>query len=288
MSHKYGFSVQDWEAAKGEMRRAMVDRAKTGGFITYTELCEQVETLPLDPHSHAVAAMLGEIATAEDAAGRGIITAIVVYKSAGLEPGPGFFHIAKELGRDTSDRERFWLEELAAVHRGWSGPWATELSEGVDGRCAQEVRLAQETVEAGGYFEPKDAQDERERTFREIVQRRGQSEFRRLLLDAYLGHCAITSCDAPAALEAAHIVQYVGPKSNHASNGLLLRADVHTLYDLELIGIDPDSLEVGLAASLSGTCYEELRRTVLTVPSDAGLRPNRDALRKRWAAFQGQ
>ena len=120
MSDKYGFSVQDWEAAKGEMRRAMVERAKIRDFITYTELCEQVETLHLDPHSHAVAAMLGEIATAEDAAGRGIITAIVVYKSAGLEPGPGFFHIAKELGRDTSDRERFWVEELAAVHNGWS------------------------------------------------------------------------------------------------------------------------------------------------------------------------
>jgi putative restriction endonuclease len=39
-------------------------------------------------------------------------------------------------------------------------------------------------------------------------------------------------------------MQYRGMKDNDPSNGLLLRTDIHTLYDLNLLGIEPDSLKV--------------------------------------------
>ena len=50
----------------------------------------------------------------------------------------------------------------------------------------------------------------------------------------YEGKCAVTGCDVPDVLQAAHIFPYMGPETNHPSNGLL-RADIHTLFDLGLI-----------------------------------------------------
>jgi putative restriction endonuclease len=41
---------------------------------------------------------------------------------------------------------------------------------------------------------------------------------------------------------AAHIAPFRGPKDNHPANGLLLRADLHTLFDVELLAIDPTTL----------------------------------------------
>ena len=121
MTTKYGFNIDDWNAAKEEMRQAMIERAKLRGMIPYSDLCKQVTAVTLEPHSYALAAMLGEISADEDAADRGMLTVIVVHKVDNMEPGPGFFELAKELGRDTSDILRCWIEELKTVHRVWSG-----------------------------------------------------------------------------------------------------------------------------------------------------------------------
>ena len=59
-------------------------------------------------------------------------------------------------------------------------------------------------------------------------------------------------------MEAAHILPYAGDKSDFVSNGLLLRGDIHTLFDLDLIGINPRTFAVALARSLRGTSYDEL------------------------------
>src|SRR5262249_48430542 len=64
-----------------------------------------------------------------------------------------------------------------------------------------------------------------------IHDRRGDEEFRAKLLAAYGGRCAITGCDAEAALEAAYIVGDAETGEQDVSNGLLLRADIHTLFD---------------------------------------------------------
>jgi predicted restriction endonuclease len=89
----------------------------------------------------------------------------------------------------------------------------------------------------------------------------------------------------PSHFEAAHITPYLGPESNHVSNGLLLRADIHTLLDLDLIGIDPVSLKLVVAEQLRGTCYDEMDGQELNVPDDAALAPNKEALQQRWAKF---
>lgn len=129
-------------------------------------------------------------------------------------------------------------------------------------------------------FDPANLEDARERTRRAIVQRRGQPQFRKQLLAAYKGRCAVTGCDAAEALEAAHIIGYLGPDTNHVSNGLLLRADIHTLFDLKLIAVDTQSLNltVAVAPSLAGTVYGELAGKPLYIPRELEVCPNLEAL----------
>ena len=68
----------------------------------------------------------------------------------------------------------------------------------------------------------------------------------------------------------------------------MLRADIHTLLDLDLIGIDPESLTVVVAEQLRGTCYEEMDGQELIVPEDAALAPNKEALQQRWERFTSE
>jgi molybdopterin synthase catalytic subunit len=121
MTTKYGYEQHEWDAAKAEMREALIERAKVRGMIPYSELVEKITTIELEPNSFALAAMLGEVSTEEDAADRGMLSVIVVHKVGDMQPGPGFFELAGELGRDTSDILKCWVDELKKVHRVWSG-----------------------------------------------------------------------------------------------------------------------------------------------------------------------
>jgi len=166
---------------------------------------------------------------------------------------------------------------------GWSLVRSTAPDE--DGRHSTDLRKIEAALDENDSFDPKDQSDERERTLVQIAQRRGYL-FRRKLLAAYDGRCAVTGCDAKPALEAAHILAYAGDKSDFVSNGLLLRGDIHTLFDLDLIGINPRTLAIALARSLRGTTYDELAGKVISLPNAEGKRPNPAALKRRWREFQ--
>jgi hypothetical protein len=118
----YGFPSADWKAAKKEAKAIMVARAKVRGMIPYSELVKGVRTLRLDPHDVRLFHLLGEISAEEDSAGRGMLSVLVVHKTGDMQPGPGFFELAGELGRDTSDILKCWVAELHKVHGYWSGP----------------------------------------------------------------------------------------------------------------------------------------------------------------------
>ncbi|WP_139177138.1 HNH endonuclease [Geodermatophilus siccatus] len=133
---------------------------------------------------------------------------------------------------------------------------------------------------------PSDDYEARRRTYREIVSRRGQPAFRRALLKAYDARCAITGCAAEAVLEAAHLRPYRGPSSNTVTNGLLLRADIHTLLDLQLLAIDPASRRVVVSRSLHFTEYKVLDGTPLAAPQEPAHRPAGAVLELMWANFQ--
>lgn len=130
-----------------------------------------------------------------------------------------------------------------------------------------------------------DARDERERIARHIRARRGQAAFREALRTRFNDTCLVTRCSLPDLLEAAHIAPYRGVKDHHPSNGLLLRADIHTLFDLELLGIEPATLKVHLHPKVKGMGYEEWAGASLAC--DAKLL-SRDALESRWKKFQSR
>jgi putative restriction endonuclease len=135
-------------------------------------------------------------------------------------------------------------------------------------------------AELEGDFDPRNIKEARERVNRVINRRRGRPAFRAKLLEAYSHRCAVTGCDCPDALEAAHIIPYRGENTNHIQNGILLRSDIHTLFDLGKIGINPVTHKVIISDSLSETVYAGLEGKKLRLPSELGSKPNTEVLRK--------
>lgn len=148
-----------------------------------------------------------------------------------------------------------------------------------------ELRDERQRIEAEGYFNVENLEDARRRVTASIVKRQGQFEFRRKLLTAYAGRCAISGCDAEPAIEAAHIIPYQGTQTNHITNGLPLRADIHTLFDLSLLSVQPDTHEVRIAPELLETCYQEFASQKLILPKETFALPSSEALRKHYENF---
>jgi putative restriction endonuclease len=146
-------------------------------------------------------------------------------------------------------------------------------------RANAEMNVAQRDAEASGSFDLSSVEDAREKTMAGIVRRQGQPAFRRSLLKAYQGCCAITGCNTFEVLEAAHIVPYQGPQTNHVTNGLLLRADLHTLFDLGLITVDPTTKVIVVAPTLRASEYGELHGRPLRLPLMEENQPNEQAIR---------
>jgi hypothetical protein len=120
--------------------------------------------------------------------------------------------------------------------------------------------------------------DARERILASIIRRRGQPQFRERLLEVYEGRCAVTGCGGTEALEAAHIVPYYGPASNSPGNGLLLRADIHTLFDLGLISVDTSEMRVLVSPTIADSSYRALGGKPLRPPRDEACGPSLSAL----------
>ncbi|HSP77104.1 MAG TPA: HNH endonuclease signature motif containing protein [Myxococcaceae bacterium] len=131
-------------------------------------------------------------------------------------------------------------------------------------------------------YVPND-QDHRQLVARQIRARRGQGALRQALRERFNDTCLVTGCRLPDLLEAAHISPHRGDKDNHVSTGLLLRADIHTLFDLDLLGINPTTLQLCLHPRAKDTEYAHLAGTTLAC---APHLLSREALESRWKAFQ--
>ena len=130
-------------------------------------------------------------------------------------------------------------------------------------------------------------EDDRKRVLREIAARQGQPIFRRLLIDSYQSRCVLSDCTTVEALEAAHIRPYRGPLSNTPKNGILLRADLHTLFDLHLFGVEPVQRTVELSPRLRNSQYAKLQGRQLVEPRVLSTRPSDSILFAAWADFKG-
>jgi len=153
---------------------------------------------------------------------------------------------------------------LFTLTRSGSMPSLTQIQAEQDGKAA---------------FNPITVRDGREWVLASIVRRRGQAAFRNSLIEAYSGTCPVTGSKVEPILEAAHIIPYLGPTTHHVQNGLLLRADIHTLFDLQLLAVDPVSLAIVLSPDLASSEYAGLAGRFLTLPANPFQHPSRDALR---------
>ncbi|MGO7387480.1 HNH endonuclease [Rhizobium ruizarguesonis] len=144
----------------------------------------------------------------------------------------------------------------------------------------------QRDAEAEEQFDPKNILDGRKRIIASVIRRLGQQTFRQKLVSAYGGQCAMTKCRTPWVLEAAHISPYRGLKTNAVTNGLLLRADVHTLFDLALVAIEPTKLVMRVSKRLEGSLYEALDGQPPVLPAKTALHPSMAALKYHYGFFQ--
>lgn len=124
--------------------------------------------------------------------------------------------------------------------------------------------------------------DERELVLARTRARVGQGTFRSRLLDAYGRRCAVTGEKTEPVLDAAHVQPYLGPRSNHPQNGLLLTQEFHTLFDLGLVTVTPD-FRLRVSDSLrerwsNGRRYYAYQGSPIRTPESTELRPSRAAL----------
>jgi len=120
MANYFDIADSDWQRGKDEMREILRQVAARRAMIVYSELSNEMKSIQIEPFGLPMSEMLGEIAEEEDAAGRGLLTVIVVHKSGDMEPGIGFYDLAAKRGRDTSDKLRLWVTELHKVHDYWA------------------------------------------------------------------------------------------------------------------------------------------------------------------------
>ena len=99
----------------------------------------------------------------------------------------------------------------------------------------------------------------------------GQAEFRRKLFSYYANNCAITGPNHQNALEAAHLYSYSEIGVHHDDGGLLLRRDIHRLFDTGLIAINPETLRVDISPELHAIeAYKSLSNTPILVELNKG------------------
>jgi len=111
-----------------------------------------------------------------------------------------------------------------------------------------------------------------------------QTEFRNRALRVFSHRCAITRLPVVEALEAAHIWTYANDRDDTDGNCLLLRRDLHVLFDRNLIGLAPDG-KVHFATDELKAHYSAAGSPLGTWTAGVPA-PYPEAIASRWAEFQ--
>jgi putative restriction endonuclease len=117
-------------------------------------------------------------------------------------------------------------------------------------------------------------------------RRLGQGAFRILVTDSYERQCAVTREHTLPVLEAAHIRPVTQAGEHLVSNGILLRSDVHTLFDRGYVTITPDH-RFRVSSRLkhdwqNGKVYYQLDGQPIQLPKDVSCHP--DKMQLEWHA----
>lgn len=114
------------------------------------------------------------------------------------------------------------------------------------------------------------------------LRRIGQGAFRGMVLQTYERRCALTGGKVLPVLEAAHIKPFAKGGPHHVTNGILMRSDVHALFDLGYLTVAPDHT-IRASTRLkdefnNGDDYRRLHGHTIWLPSDRTRQPSRELL----------
>jgi putative restriction endonuclease len=115
-----------------------------------------------------------------------------------------------------------------------------------------------------------------------VTPRLGQGLFSIEVRDAYKGACAVTHEHSSPVLEAAHIIPYSQGGVHRVDNGILLRRDIHRLFDLGYVTVTSDyKFRVGERLRKefhNGRCYYNLDKRLIALPEQIKLKPEKEFL----------
>lgn len=164
------------------------------------------------------------------------------------------------------------------IQQGWgfdveTEPGKTLWTSAMQAASASPVSAAEPAIiEAARFGEPQ-----------LVMPRLGQGSFRVVVTDVYERRCAFTSSPVLCTLEAAHIKPYALDGPHAPENGLLLRQDLHTLFDRGYMTVTPEyRLEVSRRIRdefHNGKDYYAMHGSTIRLPMKPQGRPSADYLR---------
>jgi HNH endonuclease len=172
------------------------------------------------------------------------------------------FLVAQLAGKTSSRSNDMTVNEAAAVLKRAAG--AVSLIPGAKTETAVE-----RTARLDSYYKQ--------------LARPGQAMFREQLMRASDGVCAISGCDVPSALEAAHIDPFSQSRCDDMVNGILLRADLHRMFDANHLAVEPSTGRVCIITPYVSH-YASLNGITINIPTEG---PKLSAFASRWEAFDG-
>jgi putative restriction endonuclease len=115
-----------------------------------------------------------------------------------------------------------------------------------------------------------------------VRPRLGQGTFRVMVTDAYQRRCVVTGERTLPALEAAHIKPFAEGGSHDPTNGLLLRRDIHALFDSGYVTVAPD-LRFNVSRKIkeefeNGRDYYKLHGQAIAPPIATNWKPDAASL----------
>lgn len=189
-----------------------------------------------------------------------------------------------EIGCNVLNGPFFWPEaDWLPVPEGWA-PNIVQ-GKGYDTSAAEGAQLWSAVLDRLRPVAANEVADERRYGADYLTRARlGQGAFRVLVTDAYQRRCAITGERTLPVLEAAHIRPYADSGPHQVANGLLLRSDLHTLFDRGYLTVAED-LRVEVSRRIreefanGREYYRHHGQPLVTVPGSLGERPSAEFLR---------
>lgn len=152
------------------------------------------------------------------------------------------------------------------------------------GKLFPDVSFNERTLELEYFGSTREGMRDFSSLKRDLKHARKES-FKSDLIAAYSGQCAISGYDATSALNATHISSFLGTTSNEPTAGILLRADLSSLFQQSLISIRPDTYEVVVGTALRNTAYNHFDRRRISLPSNEQFWPSKARLEIHHCSF---